>query len=72
MDTPRTVMREECLGARKEHLAHAKELTRLIDELERNRLPAVEVDKEYVFEETGPRMQRSKCMRRMSQCPISV
>lgn len=60
MDTPRTVTREECLGARREHFAREKELTRLTDE--RERLPAVEVEKEYVFEGPRPRMQRSERM----------
>ena len=55
----RDLWREERLTL----LAREKELTRLTDE--RERLPAVEVEKEYVFEGPRPRMQRSKCMGKM-------
>jgi predicted dithiol-disulfide oxidoreductase (DUF899 family) len=46
------VSRDEWLVARKAHLAHEKELTRLRDKLsaERRELPWVKVDKEYVFD----------------------
>jgi predicted dithiol-disulfide oxidoreductase (DUF899 family) len=48
------VSREEWVAARKQHLVKEKELTRLRDELSRQRrdLPWVKVDKNYVFE--GP------------------
>jgi predicted dithiol-disulfide oxidoreductase (DUF899 family) len=48
------VTREEWLVARKQHLIKEKELTRLRDELSRQRrdLPWVKVEKNYLFE--GP------------------
>ena len=51
---PEIVSREEWLAARKALLAREKELTRSRDALnvERRRLPMIEIDKEYVFE--GP------------------
>jgi len=50
----RVVSRDEWIAARKQHLAHEKELTRKRDELsaERRNLPWVKVDKRYVFD--GP------------------
>ncbi len=51
----RNIVSEEAwLEARKAHLAKEKEFTRLRDELtrERQQLPWVKVDKEYIFE--GP------------------
>jgi predicted dithiol-disulfide oxidoreductase (DUF899 family) len=49
------VSRDEWIAARKQHLAREKELTRLRDQLSRERrdLPWERVDKTYVFE--GPR-----------------
>lgn len=54
MKNHKVVSREEWLVARKEHLAKEKELTRLRDQLSRERrdLPWVKVDKEYAFD--GP------------------
>src|SRR5262249_31147884 len=54
MQNHKVVSREEWLKARKFHLAHEKELTRMRDRVsaERRELPWVKVDKEYVFE--GP------------------
>jgi predicted dithiol-disulfide oxidoreductase (DUF899 family) len=54
MQSHKIVSREEWIEARKSHMAHEKELTRLREELseERRRLPWVKVDKDYVFE--GP------------------
>lgn len=54
MKTHHVVSREEWLEARRQHLKKEKELTRLRDELSRERreLPWVRVDKEYLFE--GP------------------
>ena len=54
MEANRIVTREEWLAARKQHLAKEKELTRLRDELcrERRALPWVRVEKNYVFD--GP------------------
>jgi predicted dithiol-disulfide oxidoreductase (DUF899 family) len=45
------VFRDECLIARKAHLAREKELARLRDQLsaERRELPWVKVEKPYVF-----------------------
>jgi len=50
----KVVSREQWLEARKAHLAKEKELTRLRDELSRQRreLPWVKVEKNYVFD--GP------------------
>jgi predicted dithiol-disulfide oxidoreductase (DUF899 family) len=50
----RVVSREEWLIARKQHLVKEKELTRLRDELSRDRrdLPWVRIEKDYVFD--GP------------------
>ena len=46
------VSRDEWLVARKAHLAHEKELTRLRDKLsaERRELPWVKVEKQYLFD----------------------
>jgi predicted dithiol-disulfide oxidoreductase (DUF899 family) len=54
MDLPRITSREEWLEARERLLAKEKEATRVRDELraERQALPMVEVEKDYVFE--GP------------------
>lgn len=54
MQTHSIVSREEWLAARQEHLAKEKEFTRLRDQLttDRQALPWVKVEKEYVFE--GP------------------
>lgn len=54
MSKQKVVSKEEWLTARREHLAREKEFTRLRDQLsqERQELPWVKVDKEYVFE--GP------------------
>jgi predicted dithiol-disulfide oxidoreductase (DUF899 family) len=54
MTLPQIVSRDEWLLARKELLAKEKELTRRRDALnvERRRLPMVEIEKDYVFE--GP------------------
>lgn len=51
---PAIVSRAEWLAARKAHLAHEKEATRMLDRLraERRRLPMVKLDKDYAFE--GP------------------
>src|SRR5215813_11296179 len=51
---PKVVSKGEWLSARKEHLAHEKELTKQSDKLhaERRRLPMVKVEKGYEFE--GP------------------
>ncbi len=59
MTTHRVVSPEEWIGARLQHLAREKELTRLRDELSRERreLPWVRVEKPYVFD--GPRGQES-------------
>jgi len=55
MTTHRVVSAEEWIGARLQHLAREKELTRLRDQLSRERreLPWVKVEKPYVFD--GPR-----------------
>jgi predicted dithiol-disulfide oxidoreductase (DUF899 family) len=47
----RVVSRDEWIAARKAHLAHEKELTRLRDKLsaERRELPWIKVEKDYVF-----------------------
>ena len=57
MTKRKIVSKEEWLQARKAHLAKEKELTRLRDELSRERreLPWVKVDKEYVFDAPGGR-----------------
>ena len=54
MATHKVVSREEWTSARRQHLAREKELTRLRDQLSRERrdLPWVKVDKPYVFD--GP------------------
>jgi len=54
MNNHRIVSREEWLIARKQHLVKEKELTRLRDDLcrERRELPWVKVEKDYVFD--GP------------------
>src|ERR1700742_3086467 len=54
MQSHKIVSREEWIEARKAHMVHEKELTRLREELseERRRLPWVRVDKQYVFD--GP------------------
>src|SRR6266851_6970312 len=54
MDNHRIVTRDEWFAARKQHLCKEKELTRLRDELSRQRreLPWVKVEKPYVFD--GP------------------
>ena len=54
MTTPKIVSKQQWLEARKAHLAKEKELTRMRDELSRQRreLPMVKVDKDYVFD--GP------------------
>lgn len=54
MNPQRIVTRDEWLVERKQHLAREKELTRLRDEVNRQRraLPWVKIDKSYVFE--GP------------------
>ncbi|WP_306005163.1 DUF899 domain-containing protein [Aquicoccus porphyridii] len=51
MITPQIVSREEWLDARKRHLEHEKEMTRMRDRLaqERRALPWVKVEKPYVF-----------------------
>ncbi len=48
----KVVSAEEWIEARKAHLAKEKELTRLRDQLSKDRgdLPWVKVDKEYVFD----------------------
>ena len=55
MEPHKIVSRDEWLAARKVHLAHEKELTRLRDRLsaERRELPWVKVEKNYVFD--GPK-----------------
>jgi predicted dithiol-disulfide oxidoreductase (DUF899 family) len=55
MNYPQIVSREEWLVARKELLAHEKQLTRRRDALnaKRRRLPMVKVEKEFFSE--GPR-----------------
>lgn len=52
MDRPKIVSRDEWLVARKAHLAHEKELTRMRDQVsaERRALPWVRVEKAYVFD----------------------
>lgn len=59
MTTHRVVSREEWIGARRQHLAREKELTRLRDQLSRERrdLPWVKVDKPYAFD--GPNGQEA-------------
>jgi len=59
MTTHRVVSREEWIAARKQHMAREKELTRLRDQLSRERreLPWVKVDKPYIFE--GPNGKES-------------
>src|SRR5687768_16240321 len=52
MSTHPVVSREKWLEARRTHLQHEKELTRLRDKLsaERRELPWVKVEKDYVFD----------------------
>lgn len=52
MNHPAIVSRDEWLAARRQHLSKEKELTRLQDELtaDRQRLPCVRVEKNYVFD----------------------
>jgi len=59
VNLPRTASRDEWLAARKELLAKEKEATRTRDALraERQALPMVEIDKDYVFE--GPEGEAS-------------
>jgi predicted dithiol-disulfide oxidoreductase (DUF899 family) len=59
MTAHRVVSREEWIDARRQHLAREKELTRLRDQLSRERrdLPWVKVDKPYPFD--GPKGPRS-------------
>ncbi len=59
MTTHKIVSREEWIDARLQHLAREKELTRLRDQLSRERrdLPWVRVDKAYLFD--GPRGRES-------------
>ena len=54
MQPHKIVSREEWMAARKTHLAHEKEFTRVRDRLseERRALPWVKVDKAYAFD--GP------------------
>ena len=54
IEHPKIVSRDEWLVARKRHLSKEKELTRLRDELSRQRreLPWVKVEERYVFD--GP------------------
>ena len=66
------VPREEWLKARKAHLAREKELTRLRDDISRERreLPWVRVDKEYVFESPGGQKTLSDLFEGRSQLII--
>jgi predicted dithiol-disulfide oxidoreductase (DUF899 family) len=59
MPDHKIVSRDEWIAARREHLAKEKELTRLRDQLSRERreLPWVRVDKTYAFD--GPRGQET-------------
>jgi predicted dithiol-disulfide oxidoreductase (DUF899 family) len=52
MKNPKVVSRDEWLAARKKHLVKEKQLTRLNDELSRERLalPWVKIERNYVFE----------------------
>ena len=61
MEHNRIVSRDEWLAARKQHLIKEKELTRLSDDLARQRreLPWVRVDKRYVFD--GPDGKETLC-----------
>jgi len=56
---PPIVSQKQWLTARKELLAHEKELTRHYDRInaERRRLPMVRIEKDYVFD--GPDGKRS-------------
>lgn len=63
------VSREEWLSARKELLAKEKELTRLRDQLSRQRqaLPWVKIDKNYVFESTAGEISLAELFAGKSQ-----
>jgi predicted dithiol-disulfide oxidoreductase (DUF899 family) len=69
MTTPKTGTREEWLAARLELLDAEKELTRRSDELARQRqeLPWVPVEKEYVFETDEGRASLADLFRGRSQ-----
>ncbi|MFI7056407.1 DUF899 domain-containing protein [Streptosporangium canum] len=59
MDLPQVVSRDEWLTARKELLAKEKEFTRMRDVVteERRGLPMVKVDKDYVFDGPGGKVE---------------
>ena len=62
MQPHKIVSREEWLAARKAHLAHEKELTRLRDTVsaERRTLPWVKVEKGYVFDTPDGKKMRTR------------
>ena len=69
LQQPKVVSRTEWLAARTEHLKKEKELTRLTDELSRQRrdLPWVKVDKNYVFDTPAGRKTLSDLFEGRSQ-----
>lgn len=69
MNRPRIVSRTEWLAARKQHLLKEKELTKLRDEMSRQRreLPWVRVDKEYVFDAPSGKEKLSDLFEGRSQ-----
>ena len=69
LQQPRVVSRTEWLAARTEHLKKEKELTRLTDELSRQRrdLPWVKVDEDYAFDTPAGRKTLSDLFEGCSQ-----
>ena len=59
---PPIVSRDRWLAERQELLAHEKELTKRYDRVnaERRRLPMVKIEKDYVFDARGGRVQAER------------
>ena len=72
MSAHRIVPRDEWLAARRAHLAREKELTRLRDELarERRELPWVKVEKSYVFDGPGGKRTLADLFQGRSQLVV--
>ena len=72
MQPHKIVPREEWIEARKTHLAHEKEYTRVRDRLseERRALPWVKVDKTYLFDGPGGRATLSELFKTRNQLVV--
>jgi hypothetical protein len=70
----KVVSRTEWLRASSDFLAKEKELTRLVDELARQRreLPWAQVEKEYVHGGEGPHGPRGSIRRAEPACDVSL